>query len=183
MRPSKYDIAGDVEVDLMEDIIKELPKLTALHSEDHSILLHGLGGQTKYFFRELKKIESVEVLWTGWSDNVWWTYLLSFIPGQAGLIKVVDRKKLDEIYLDLGANIMCGLYFIPNRKVQPILDRTRKERISSVRDILDDETNYFLLTVDFGYHGGDRDGEIFYRHVIIGEDLDEELRRTLERKK
>ena len=52
---------------------------------------------------------------------------------------------------------------------------------AEAEDILENETNYFLLTVDFDYHGGDRDGEIYYRKLVIGNDLDEKIKWTLTR--
>ena len=174
-------IDGEIAVDLMESIIKTLPNLTAIHSTDHSILIHGMGGQPRSFYNELRNNKSVELLWTGWSSNVWWTYLLSFIPGQAGLTKILDRTKLDNLYLDIGGQSMCGLYFIPNDKVKSVLDKITKERTPDIENILEDEANYFLLTVDFDYHGGDRDGEIYYRKLVVGNDLDEQIKSTLTR--
>lgn len=172
-------IDGEIAVDLMESIIKSLPNLTAIHSTDHSILIHGMGGKPRSFYKELRRNKSVELLWTGWSSNVWWTYLLSFIPGQAGLTKILDRTKLDNLYLDIGGQSMCGLYFIPNEKVKSVLEKIIKNRTPDIEDLLENETNYFLLTVDFDYHGGDRDGEIYYRQIVIGNDLDEKIELAL----
>lgn len=174
-------IEGEIAVDLMESIIKALPNLTAIHSTDNSILIHGMGGQPKSFYNVLGQNKSVELLWTGWSSNVWWTYLMSFIPGQAGLTKILDRTQLDNLYLDIGGQSMCGLYFIPNDKIKSIVDKITKDRMPDIEDILVDETNYFLLTVDFDYHGGDRDGEIYYRKLVVGNDLDKKIKWTLTR--
>jgi hypothetical protein len=174
-------IDGEIAADLMESIIKALPNLTAIHSTDHSILIHGMGGQPRRFYNDLRQNNSVDLLWTGWSSNVWWTYLLSFIPGQAGLTKILDRTKLDYLYLDIGTQSMCGLYFIPNDKVKSVLEKIIKDRTPDIEDILETETNYFLLTVDFDFHGGDKDGEIYYRKLVIGNELDEKIKRTLTR--
>lgn len=176
-------ISGEIGVDLMEEIIKTLPKLKAIHLTDHSILIHGMGGQTRRFYRTLRLNKAIELLWTGWSSNVWWTYLLSFIPGQAGLTKVLDRQQLDNLYLDIGAQSMCGLYFIPNEKMTSVLDKIQKEKTPNISYLFDNEKDYFLLTVDFDYHGGDKDGEIFYRELVIGDNLDAEVKQTLKRTK
>jgi hypothetical protein len=172
-------INGEVGVNLMEDIIKLLPQLTAIHSTDHSILIHGMGGQTRSFYSNLRHNKNVELLWCGWSSNVWWSYLLSFIPGQAGLTRIIDRQRLDSLYLDIGAQSMCGLYFIPNEKVLTILNKVKEERTPDVSEYLENENNYFLLTVDFDYHGGEKDGDIFYRELIIGDKLDSEIKQNL----
>ena len=172
-------INGEIGVDLMEDIIKILPQLAAIHSADHSILIHGMGGQTRSFYNNLRRNKNIELLWSGWSSNVWWSYLLSFIPGQAGLTRIIDRQKLDSLYLDIGAQAMCGLYFIPNEKVLTILNKVKEERTPDVSEYLKNENNYFLLTVDFDYHGDEKDGEIFYRDLIIGDKLDLEIKQNL----
>ncbi len=172
-------IDREIEVDLMENIIRTLPKLTAIHSTDHSILIHGMGGQTRSTYNHLKQNRKVELLWTGWCMNVWWTYVFSFIPGQAGLIKVLDRTQLDNLYLDIGRLSMCGLYFIPNNKVDDILQAVKKDRGKNIESILSNEEDYFLLTVDFDYHGGERDGKIYYRNLIMGDNLNTEIENTL----
>lgn len=174
-------IEGEIAVDLMEDIIKALPNLKSIHSADHSILIHGMGGQPRSFYNNLRRNKSVELLWTGWNSKIWWTYLLSFIPGQAGLTKVLDRQQLDKLYLDIGTQSMCGLYFIPNDKVLPVLEKVKKDRTPDITDILTNENNFFLLTVDFDFHGGDRDGEIYFRQLIMGDNLDQKIKQTLER--
>ncbi|MDA9334800.1 YbjN domain-containing protein [Flavobacteriaceae bacterium] len=142
-------INGEIGVDLMEDIIKILPQLAAIHSADHSILIHGMGGQTRSFYSNLRRNKNVELLWSGWSSNVWWSYLLSFIP---------------------------------NEKVLTILNKVKEERTPDVSEYLENENNYFLLTVDFDYHGDEKDGEIFYRELIIGDKLDSEIKQNLIRK-
>jgi len=181
MRTTTDKIDGEIAVDIMEDIIKALPSLSAIQSTDHSFLIHGMGGKPRSFYNDLKQNKSVELLWSGWSSNVWWTYLLSFIPGQAGLSKVLDRTQLDNLYLDIGGKTMCGLYFIPNDKVESILDKVFRDRTTDIENLLENETNYCLLTVDFDYHGGDRDGEIYYRHLVIGSELNEKIKWTLTR--
>ncbi len=172
-------IEGEIEVELMEEIIKTLPKLTAMYSESHSILIHGMGGQTRNFYNDIRQNNNIELLWTGWSSNKWWTYLLNFIHGQAGLVKVLDRSQLDNLYTNIGRLSMCGLYYISKDKVDNILEAVKKDRGKNIEVILDKVENYFLLTVDFDYNGGDRDGEILYREFILGANLDTEIKWTL----
>lgn len=176
-------ISGEINIDLMEEIIKTFPSLKSIYSTDHSILIHGMGGQSRGFYNNLRHNKAIELIWTGWSSKIWWTYLLSFIPGQAGLTKVIDRQQLDKLYLDIGAQSMCGLYFIPTKLEQKIIDIIKKERTPDIIDILKNETDYFLLTIDFDYHGGENDGEIFYREIVLGESINDEIKRILIRTK
>lgn len=176
-------IEGEIAVELMEDIINTLPKLTAMYSENHSILIHGMGGQTISFYNGIRQNNKVELLWTGWSSTIWWTYLLSFIPGQSGLTKVLERSQLDSLYTNIGKHSMCGLYYIPNSSVDNILRAVKKDRGKNIEVILEKVENYFLLTVDFDYFGGDRDEEIFYRKLVLGDNLDTVIKQTLTRTK
>lgn len=172
-------IFGEISVDIMENIIKTIPQQAAINNPDNAILIHGMGGQPRSFYRDLYYNTDVEILWTGWSTTVWWTYLLSFIPGQASLVKVINRNKLDSLYLDIGAQSMCGLYFVPNNKVDAILTDVKKTRGKNIKDILENASNYFVLTIDFDFHGGDRDGEIYFRELITGDNIDADLKQSL----
>lgn len=91
--------------------------------------------------------------------------------------------RLGKLYLHMGAQSMCGLYFIPNDKVLPVLEKVKKDRNPDIADIIVTENNFFLLTVDFDFHGWDRDGEIYYRQLFMGDNLDQEIKQTLEREK
>ena len=176
--PVKFD--NEVEIGLMRDIIQILPSLSAIHSTEQTILIHVSGGETRSFFRSLKQYKDIQLLWTGWMGKSWWSYIFSFIPGQAGLIKVLNRKLVDVLYQKVGRRSFSGLYFIPNSKSDQFLEavRTKKEH-DQFEEILKDEGNYFLLMVDFDYWPGNPKADLFYRDVTLGNNLDEEIRKVL----
>lgn len=173
-------ITGEIEIQVLENMLAALSKLNAINSADFTLIIHGMGSQARSFYRKLRTNESVEVIWSGWCSKMWWSYLFSFIPGQAGLVKVLDRKKLDSLYLEIGSQSMCGLYFVPNEKVELIIDKVITKRSFDVSDILEDEKNYFLLVVDFDYRSETRDGEVYYSDFIVGDNVDEEVRKLLQ---
>ena len=169
-------IEGEIFADTMEEIIKTLPTIAAIHSQSHTVLIYGMGGQPKSFYRNLRNNRDVELLWTGYSSNVWWTYLLSFIPGQSGVMKVLDRQQIDNLFFEIGSQSKAGLYFVPNNKVAHITTEIEKNRADAdIESILGKEENYFLLTVDF-----DTEYEVnsdkFYRSFVYGPDLDNAIR-------
>ena len=176
-------IDGEIDADLIESIIKELPNLTDIHSDKHSLLIHGMGGQTRNFYSNLRTSTELELLWSGLSSNVWWTYLLSFIPGQAGLTKILNRNKLDQHYIEIGAQSMCGLYFIPNELANGVLEEVKRNRALDIENLLNGYANFFTLTIDFDYNGGERDGKIYYYELTLGDELPNQLERTLTRTK
>ena len=174
-------IDGEISADLKESIIKSLPKLNAIHSTDHSILINVMGGQTRSFFRNLQQKKEVEVLWTDWIGKSWWSYIFSFIPGQAGLIKILDRTHLDILIKEIADMSYCGIYYIPNKKVEAVLMEVKSKRNNDISKFFENEKNYFLLDIDFDYHGGEKDGEIFYRQLFIGDNLNPEIKDVLMR--
>lgn len=173
-------IDGIVEVDAVEAVVRKLPEVAAFNNPDYIVLIHCMGGQTSGYFRNLWKNDEVKVLWHGWFTRTWWTYFLWFIPGQAGLVKVLDRSKTYDWYEEIGGLSFCGLYFVPCELETKILDAIRNDKYRDLKpEIFRDEKNYFLLSVDFDMHGGERDGEIVYRELIAGDELDADMEALL----
>jgi len=172
-------IEGEILIDTMETVIKTLPDLQSIYSADHSILIYGMGGQPKSFYRDLQNNADIELLWTGWSSKVWWTYLLSFIPGQSGLVKVLNRQRLGKLFLDIGEQSMCALYFIPNNLVTPILQEIKLNREKAdIESLLKGQDNYFLLTVYFDT-AEEINSHKYYRKCILADNLPKEIKQTL----
>lgn len=173
-------IDGEIPVELTEEILKTLPTLKAIHSSEHSILIHIMGGQTRSFFKELKQNKAMEVLWTDWIGKSWWSYVFSFIPGQAGLIRVLDRNRLDHLIEELRGMSYCGVYFIPNHKAAAILEEV-KQKDDNILKVLESETDFFILNIDFDYYPADRDAMLYHRYVVTGNNLNEEIKRIITR--
>jgi len=174
-------VDGEISAVLLEGAIATQPYVKAIHSNDHSILIHGMGGKPRSFYNNLRKSNLVEIMWTGWCSSNRWTYLLSFISGQAGLVKVHDRKQLESLYLDIGGLSMCGLYFVPNHVVNCVLEEVERNRPTDISFLLEGVQDFFLLTVDFDYHGGEKDGEVYYRKLSIGSALDDSVKSALKK--
>jgi hypothetical protein len=176
MTTAPNKIEGEIFADTMDEIIKTLPTIAAIHSQSHTVLIHGMGGHPKSFYWNLRKNRAVELLWTGYSSNVWWTYLLSFIPGQSAVVKVLDRQQINGLFLDIGSQSMAGLYFVPNDKVIHITSEIEKRRAdANIESILSKEENYFLLTVNFDMEY-EVNSDRFYRSFVYGRNLDKEIR-------
>ena len=78
-----------IEVNDYEQMLKEISATNVLNFEKHDLLIFGSGGQDRKCCSELKTNPKYELLWSGWSGPKW-TKFLSFIPGQAGLVKILD---------------------------------------------------------------------------------------------
>src|SRR5688500_16798491 len=92
----------EIEVSELNAILSFLTTSTEIDLENFDFLIYGGGGQGKKFYRDLAKDKELEILWTGWSGPKW-TSFLSFIPGQAGLIKLLKQSRLKTLFEDLAA--------------------------------------------------------------------------------
>jgi len=102
----------EISVTRLESILEDLSTPGKLNLNDYDLLLYGGGGQSKSFYNNLSKDPEVEILWTGWCGPKW-TSFLSFIPGQAGLLKVLNQGRLKTLYEDLASHSVSDLYYVP----------------------------------------------------------------------
>ncbi len=172
-------LKGEITIESMNKIIDTLPLLDHIYDKNHVVLIHGMGGQQRSFYRELQKNNNIELIWTDWIGKSWWSYIFSFIPGQAGLVKILDKKQLHSLYRKIGSLSMCCLYFVPASFVDSITEILKmKSETNLIEGLLKDEEDYFSLTVDFGYFSEDKN-PLTYRSVVIGDQLSEELKNLL----
>jgi hypothetical protein len=167
---------GVIEVKLLDDIVKKLPNISAFHSTEHTVFIYGMGSKTRSFYYQLKSNPDVALLWSGWFTNKWWTYFLSFIAGESGLVKVLNRNNIFNLYDDIGGQSYCALCFVEEKLTQEIFASIIKLKTDfKLEQFLKNEKNYFVLNVDFDYHGGERDGELYYAELCYDDSLNEEL--------
>ena len=150
-----------------------LDKLTdySLTNDKYQILIYGQGSQSKSFYRQLKEEKDIELLWTGWSGPTW-TLILSFIPGQSGLIKLKNKRRLKEFYNEIGAQSFCALCFVDKETEEQIIDRVSKKDKRGISELIENSNSNFMLDIDFDFHGGQRDGEVVYKIAHVGQKVD-----------
>lgn len=170
----------EVSRDSIEALLSNLTNCSGLQSEQHSVLIHGMGHHPRSFYRQLANNPDVEVLWSGWCGP-WWLYFLSFIPGQAGLLELKTRSKVRDIFSLVGELSMCALYFFPTALHSQIVDGIRRYKYNfSVRDALKDEKDYFILEVDFDYVSDKKDSDVIFKGLSCGSNLSDELKQVLQ---
>jgi len=123
------------------------------------------------------------LFWTGWCGPKW-MWIISFIPGQAGILELKNIDRLKEIYENVGELSYCGLYFLPKNKASELVSSVKSniwkfQTQKKIMTILKGENNFFTLNTDFDYHGGERDGEIFHIDINFGDNLNENIKRVL----
>lgn len=150
---------------------------------DFSILIFGQGSQTRSFYRNLRNDSDVELFWTGWSGPKWMR-IISFIPGQAGILEIKNIDRLKELYENVGELSYCGLYYLPKNKATELVKAIKSnhwefQTQKKIVEILKEETDFFTLNTVFDYHGGERDGELYHIDLNYGENLNENIKRIL----
>lgn len=109
----------EISVARLESILEDLSTPGKLNLHDYDLLLYGGGGQSKSFYNNLSKDPEIEILWTGWCGPKWSSFL-SFIPGQAGLLKVLNQGRLKTLYEDLASQSVSDLYYVPKALTEKI---------------------------------------------------------------
>lgn len=102
----------EIEVSKLNDILSFLATSTVIDLESFDFLIYGGGGQSKKFYRDLAIDKELEILWTGWCGPRW-TSILSFIPGQAGLIRLLKQDRLKTLFEELAAASVSYLCYVP----------------------------------------------------------------------
>jgi hypothetical protein len=171
---------GLIECDALEGRVEELLASTELTDPDFVVYFHGHGCRTRLFYWWLRLKPNVEVKWSGWSGP-WWLYFLSFLPGQAGLVKMKSPLNWQEIYNRMSSLSMISIYFFPKSLEGNLVSTVRRNRTPFIRTRMFADCSEFLtVTVDYDFHGGERDGEVFYTRIEYGEKLRLGLQRLVE---
>jgi hypothetical protein len=138
----------EIEVSKLDDILSFLATSTEIDLENFDFLVYGGGGQTKKFYRDLAMDKEVEILWTGWPGPRW-TSILSFIPGQAGLVKLLKQTRLKTLFEDLAVLSVSYLYYVPKSITGKISTDVAKAPYSHhPRKILESEKQYLFMEVE-----------------------------------
>jgi hypothetical protein len=162
------------KVDLILDRLTDY----SLTNDKYQILIYGQGSQPKSFYRKLKSEKDIELLWTGWSGPTW-TLIFSFIPGQSGLVKLKNKKRLKELYNEIGAQSFCALCFVDKDTENEIIKRVTKNDKREISELIESSESNFMLDIDFDYHGGQIDGEVVYKIAYVGQNVDPTIVKLL----
>jgi hypothetical protein len=172
-------IEGETDYSNVECILDHLSNSDELKKPGYSVLIYGQGTQTRGFYKKLSKNPDVDILWTGWGGPRW-SIIVSFIPGQYGLIKVKNLGSLKSIFFEVGALAYCSLCFVSEQIVTRITNDIKKDSYEfDLESAVKNETDYFVMDVDFDYDSGKRDRDVVYRSVKVGEGLHNNLRQIL----
>ena len=171
----KYE--NEIEFEKIDVILDKLTDYSQTNDK-YEVLIYGQGSQPKSFYRKLKIEKDIELLWTGWSGPTW-TLIFSFIPGQSGLIRLKNKKRLKEFYNDIGAQSFCALCFVDKDSEAEIIEWVTKKNKREIHELIENSENNFMLDIDFDYHGGQRDGEVVYKIAYVGQKVDPTIVKLL----
>lgn len=170
---SKYK---EIPVTKMESILVALSTPGQLNLNEYDLLLYGGGGQRKSFYNNLREDSEIEILWTGWCGPKWSSFL-SFIPGQAGLLKVLNQGRLKTLYEDLASHSVSDLYYVP----KALTEKIRQAVVSAPsshdsKKILQNEMSFIYIQCEMDETVISNGVENFLFDIMIGPELSEEVK-------
>ncbi len=180
MKIGKFKTIAVSEFELM---LNEIVHAKALDLASCDLLVYGGGGMDNSFYRNLVKNKSYELLWTGWSGPKW-SSIFSFIPGQAGLVKIDNPSELIELYLDLAAYSVSEIIYLPKILTEKVTTEIREKTwLANFEKFVKNEPNSFLLTSETDETINENGTEKYLYDYLIGDQLNSALKDIIERKK
>ncbi|MGV6832044.1 MAG: hypothetical protein ACWA5P_10865 [bacterium] len=172
-----------IEVREYEKMLKEISCTNLLDNDNYDLLIYGGGGQDRKFYNKLKNNPKCEVLWTGWSGPKW-SKFLSFIPGQAGLLKILQQDYFYEIYYELAAYSVSDVIYIRKELTkelcEQVITNTWKMNFNAFTE---GELYSFVLTSEADQIIKENGQEKFFYNYKFGSGLNQSLKKIITREK
>jgi hypothetical protein len=166
----------EISVTKLESILMVLSTPGNLSLDDYDLLIYGGGGQSKSFYNNLSKDPGVEILWTGWSGPKWSSFL-SFIPGQAGLLKVLKQDRLKTLYEDLASHSVSDLYYVPKALSEKIKQSVMTAPSShDSKKTLENEMSFIYIQCEMDETVVSNGVENFLIDIAMGPELSQEVK-------
>ena len=171
-----------IEVNEYEKMLKEISTSNKIDNDNYDLLIYGSGGQDRKFYSELKTNPKYEVLWTGWSGPKW-TKFLSFIPGQAGLVRIVKQDSFYELYYELAAYSVSDAIYIRKELTKELTEQVKsKTWRMNFETFTEKELNSFVLTSEANETIKENGKEKLLYDYKFGNGLNQSLKNIITRK-
>lgn len=172
-------ITGEVEEKVVAHTLDQLCGSEAFSNSDYVILLYGQGARSRTFYTNLKRNPDVEVLWNGWRGPKWLAFL-SFIPAQAGLVRLHNIKKLKTLFHLIGEISVCSLMIVREIKAQNILEEIKKsDGVVDPEKFFNEQDDYLYYEVndDYSYEGHE---DIVYQVLSYGSAFNKDILQNID---
>jgi hypothetical protein len=146
----------EVEIAKFNRILSRLSDASMIDLDRFDLLIYGGGGKSKKFYSELAHDSEVEIIMTGRSGPKW-LKIFSFIPSEAGLIRILNPLRLKPLFEELGALRSSEIFYIPRELTTTIAGKIF-QRDQKVLDMLDEHEEYLYLRAqldDYVQHDAD----------------------------
>jgi len=169
----------EISVAKLDTILATLSTSGILDLTRNDVLIFGGGGQSRSYYNNLRSDPDVEILWTGWCGPTW-TSFLSFIPGQAGLVKILKPSRLKPLFEDLASHSVSDLYYIPKQLTGKIQNAVSKRPTSNdPKKILENEVSFLYLQSEMDQTVITNGEERYLFDIAIGSELSDDLKALL----
>lgn len=171
-----------IEIKEYEQMLNEISVSESIDLNNYDLLLYGGGGLSKSFYKKLQGNSDCQVLWTGWSGPKWFA-IFSFIPGQAGLLKVVNQQAFKELYYDLAAYSVSEVLYVPKSMTPEIVNEVRKKTWrTKFEAFIDRAPDSFLLTSEADEAIDKKGKGMYFFDYYFGKETSKALKDLIKRK-
>ncbi|WP_439881567.1 hypothetical protein ACSX1A_00120 [Pontibacter sp. MBLB2868] len=171
-----------IEIKEYEKMLEEISVSESIELNNYDLLLYGGGGQSKKFYKNLQQNLDCQVLWTGWSGPNW-SAIFSFIPGQAGLIKILNQQAFKELYYELAAYSVSEVLYVPKLLTPEIINEVRKKTWRTKFELfIDKAPESFLLTSEADEALDEKGKGMYFFDYCFGKKASKVLKDIIERK-
>lgn len=172
-----------IEINDYEQMLREISISNEINLDDYDLLIYGGGGQDKKYYSELRTNRKYEVLWTGWAGPKW-TKFLSLIPGQAGLVRILEQSAFNELYTKLAAYSVSDAIYIRKELTDKIIKQAKNNTWKvNFESITQTDLNSFILTSEIDQSLIENGKEMYLYDYSFSSKINQALKDIIVRKK
>ncbi len=150
----------EVEIPKFNKILDRLGDEEMVDLSRFDLIVHAKGGQTSDFYESLEADSDVEVLKKDTTRSPWLKLLLSILPTERGLVRVLNPSRLKSLFSQMGSSTITELFYIPKEFSKQITSLAFKGD-EGFFDLLEQQSEYVYIKAqldDYVQH----DSEFYY---------------------
>jgi hypothetical protein len=146
---TKEEYDKEIQGSKYEHFVKKLSRENVLEKYGKVCYVFGMGKQPKSTYRKINKEQGVTVVWYGSLFPKILKPLGLVIASYEGLVKILDRKKLPEVFFELSKMSMVGVYYFSEVLEKEFIETIKEKKYSVYVDlIVKKDPEYLIYQVD-----------------------------------
>jgi len=143
----KYD--REVQMERVIYTVKKIANSDSINMSNKVCFIYGMGSQPRSVYSELNKLKGIDVIWYDTILPKVFKPLSYIVASYTGLIKVIDKTILPEIFTKLIEMAMAGIYIFDGNYQKEFVNQISQNKRSSTSDqIVKKDPSFFIYQVD-----------------------------------